>query len=70
MKCPLFMSARYKIGFKDREVIEDCLKEECAWWISDIQMCSVRDIALELQTTQHRLQDMEHKMPHEGQFRK
>ena len=70
MKCPLWMMGSTSAKLPDREDLGDCLKEECAWWIADIQMCSVRDIALELQHAQHRLQDMAVKMPHEEQFRK
>ena len=36
----------------------DCLDAECAWWLDDIKMCAVRDLALELRYTQQRLQDM------------
>jgi len=44
MKCPLFP--------------QECLKEECAWWLEDIQMCAIRDLALEFRYTQLRLADI------------
>lgn len=48
----------------------DCIKEECAWWLEDIQMCSIRDEALETRYIQLRLQDKVGKIPTGAQFRK
>ena len=40
-----------------------CTQTQCAWWLEDVSMCAVKDIALELQHLQHRLADMAEKMP-------
>jgi len=70
MKCPLlygFWIARQR---EELPELSDCLKEECAWWLEDVNMCSIRELALELRYTQMRLQEITFKMPHEEQFRK
>lgn len=58
MKCPVTVIAFAKGETVVRSGLMDCLKEECAWWLADINMCSVRDLALELRYAQMRLQDM------------
>ena len=45
---------------------EECLKEECAWWLPDVSMCAMKDIALELLHTQLRLADIIDKSKGEG----
>ena len=70
MKCPLLCLAK-PLEITHKEPTEaDCLKEECAWWLEDISMCALKDLALETRYIQFRLQDMLAKMPHEEQFRK
>ena len=58
MKCPLLHHKENNPDIFPSECFEDCLKEECAWWLDDISMCSIRDLALELRHAQHRLQDL------------
>ena len=70
MKCPLFHRPKLDEPGLITYETSDCLKEDCAWWIADINMCAIRDLALELRYTQFRLQDMANKMPHEEQFRR
>lgn len=70
MKCPLSNFGLHPSTVGEILSPADCLKEDCAWWLEDIGMCAIRDLALELRYTQYRLQDMLTKMPHEGQFRK
>ena len=63
MKCPLrdFVWGESPAG---KEAIgTDCLQAECAWWLDDIQMCSIRDLALETGYLQQRLADLVDKMP-------
>ena len=40
-----------------------CIEKQCAWWLEDLTMCAVKDIALELQHLQHRLGDIADRMP-------
>ena len=63
MKCPMFDTGKVKHGSFYGEGGRECTREECAWWLEDIQMCSVRELALETRYTQFRLQDMLAKMP-------
>lgn len=65
MKCPLLAHKTYIEDDWPMQVYEECLKEECAWWRDDIQMCAIKDLSLELGYTQHRLADIADKMPHE-----
>jgi len=58
MKCPKTFHAESVVGNQEQWVWEDCLKEECAWWLDETQMCSIRETALELRYIQFRLQDM------------
>ena len=70
MKCP----RTFQIEITDYDQIRlagaECIKEECAWWRDDIQMCAIKDLSLELGYTQLRLADIADKMPHGAQFRK
>lgn len=66
MKCPLSTSIDYEEEGNPKFHTDDCLREECAWWLEDISMCSIRELALETRYTQFRLQDISTKMPHAG----
>lgn len=65
MKCPLFVMGI--VGRKGHTEGPEtmCLKEECAWWRDDIQMCAIKDLSLELGYTQHILADILSIMLHE-----
>jgi len=65
MKCPLLRTPLDIDGKIFPLVPADCLKGECAWWLQDVSLCAMKDIALELRYTQQRLADMADKMPHE-----
>lgn len=69
MKCPISPWGLRSSTPPVRESFKDCLKEECAWWEQDLNLCAIKELALELRYTQLRLADMEKKMPHKGQFR-
>lgn len=70
MKCPLLSMILYHREGYLPEGGAECLKEDCAWWEQDLNLCAIKAIALELRFTQLRLADMFDKMPHEEQFRK
>ena len=68
MKCPLFTAAEMSHEPEFKPAQNDCLKEECAWWRDDIQMCAMKDISLEVGYLQHRFADMVDKMPPAREF--
>ncbi len=63
MKCPL----RTKVEGVKEHIEEysfgDCIKADCTWWLDDVSLCAIKDLALELRYTQLRLADMSDKMP-------
>ncbi len=48
MKCPLLAIANMVVEPQSNVPINDCLKEECAWWEKRLKICSVLKIAMEL----------------------
>ena len=62
MKCPLMKRFFQSETGKWHTEIMDCGKEECAWWLEDVNLCAIKDLALELRYTQLRLADMNDKM--------
>ncbi len=48
MKCPLTLHAESVVGNPEQWVYEDCLNQECAWWVEDVRACAVWAIAAEL----------------------
>ena len=66
MKCPLFVIRDRRVQLGEETEYGDCLKEECAWWLQDVSMCAMKDIALELLHTQLRLADIIDKSKREG----
>lgn len=70
MKCPIIsagVAADPNIGAYSGT---DCLKEECAWWDSNNERCSVLVMALRIENLSDTLDTIEKKMPHVGQFTK
>jgi len=67
VKCPLFAIASKEQERRGFLTHIDCIKEECAWWLEDIGMCAIRDLALELRYTQFRILDIKDRMPHQEQ---
>ena len=43
--------------------IGDCLKEECAWWIPQGNVCAITSLACDFQNVYPTLQEIENKMP-------
>ena len=70
MKCPLitagFWADRHASG---KEAI-DCLKEQCAWWAHDSEMCCILDICADIEGIHMALNDLVDKMPKWEQFGK
>ena len=58
MKCPLLLLG-YLMGYKtEPRTKAECLKEQCAWWEQDLNLCAIKEIALELRYTQQRIADI------------
>ena len=70
MKCPLIAIAWGNLAKNQPVIYPDCLKEECAWWNSELEACSVVSLELELASLVEVLTAIGSKMPHEEQFRK
>ena len=70
MRCPLLAHKTYIPDDWPMQVYEDCLKEECAWWQSELQNCIVYQIGMEIGTLCLFLEEIKEKMPHAGQFTK
>lgn len=70
MKCPLLIIE--DIRWHDNQLTDtsDCLEEECAWWIKDLQRCCVLDTALCLNILNDHLSDLVEEMPLAGEFTK
>lgn len=62
MKCPIPVFYRSQPSGLAEYEIRDCIKGECAWWLDDIQMCAIRDLALEARYTQLRVQEIDHRL--------
>ena len=45
MKCPLLQRYLIQEHPLEKDIIDDCLKDECAWWYEDNQCCAVLTIA-------------------------
>lgn len=63
MKCPV---RRWVFDVEAQQLIPeqlDCLKEECAWWVSEIEMCCIKGCLLNLATIAECLGGIEHKTP-------
>lgn len=48
MKCPMLATGWSAAKGGDKVYGPDCLKEECAVWMSDFEMCSINYAAIEL----------------------
>ena len=58
MKCPLMAEKLIQEGIYTVPERAECIGTDCAWWISDINMCSMRAAGLELRYVQQRLGDL------------
>ena len=68
MKCPLILKSRYSTFEHIETVPEDCLKEECAWFLPAEQFCILIEISFQLSRLRNVLHNIEDKMPHAEQF--
>ena len=67
MKCPL-MTLEYRLIDQGSSIyIQDCLKEECAWWDEEVNMCSIRSFVEQFENIALYLFEIRNKMPHEEQ---
>jgi len=66
MKCPLLKIARAGLVSEAARPLDDCLKEECAWWDAQMEQCSINGLEPTLQHIALSLRDLVTKMPHEG----
>lgn len=62
MKCPLLIMNAPAANWGEGTEFADCLQEECAWWIQEVQLCPIKYAALELQHIHHRLSDLSDKI--------
>jgi len=70
MKCPLFIAgAESTLAYHKKDDI-DCIKEECAWWQGDDNVCWFVQIGISLSIIATELIAIRMRMPHEEQFRK
>ena len=46
MECPIKNHAFETSDFKGKRATRDCSKEECAWWVSALDCCCLRAIAI------------------------
>ncbi len=41
MKCPLFRIGKRRTKLHPNLFGDDCLKEECAWWVGELNDCAI-----------------------------
>ena len=70
MKCPLLTMVAYPITEPISHTDRDCLKEECAWWSSELNQCDPTGLLPWFYDIGGHLEELVKKMPHEEQFRK
>lgn len=63
MKCPLLsIEQTREIGLRS-EILEDCLKEGCAWWDLTAMKCAVLQLAFEIDKVYGELERLADQMP-------
>ena len=70
MKCPLLYIEYVKEGGEMGITPTECLKEDCAWWVENVDRCAIRGISLELSFLLQLVTNIAKKVPHEEQFGK
>ena len=58
MKCPIFYTGWLDHESKDAKEHTNCLKEECAWWDEDFEMCSAKQTSRRLRSIANILDEM------------
>ena len=70
MKCPLLKITRPGLMTIAEHPQDDCLQEECAWWVKASGSCAVEAIPRIIGFLGAELKGIKDKMPHEEQFRR
>lgn len=70
MKCPLLTIGTVNPAGLRKGKWNDCLKEECAWWLDDYKGCAVQCLGGYLMRLTGVIEKIEVKMPHANQFTK
>jgi len=63
MKCPLSKNTLEEGSYPPEQEFRNCLKEECAWWVSSEAYCAVLDIPVLLVTLGNVLGKICDRMP-------
>lgn len=61
MLCPLLAITDHRVGREGWPQGCDCIQAECAWWLEDLNICAIRDLAWETMHTQLRLSDLQER---------
>jgi len=64
MKCPMSNYVMERESGEDEVLLNDCFKEECAWWHKGSGNCAVLNIMYHLVDLTHILDRIEEKLPH------
>lgn len=64
MKCPRMVVTDWKLGLKPQFAMGDCLKEECAWWDKEHEICGELTKSKALWTIRGTLLLIAEKMPY------
>ena len=65
MKCPIIFAAQLIAIGKVEITGGECLKEQCAWWIIQGNVCAITSLACNFQNVYPTLQEIRDKMPSE-----
>lgn len=63
MKCPLLAIAWGHVASEEAINYPDCLKEECAWWDHDRNICAAKSIFHDLTNIRIELREIKDTMP-------
>lgn len=55
MKCPLFFVGHTTVLPAEEAGVNDCLKEECAWWAEGMKRCAIVTLVAALETIEDTL---------------
>ena len=48
MKCPLIVAGSKTMAVTPKDKSNDCLQEECAWWVNEYNRCAMNEAAISL----------------------
>lgn len=66
MKCPLLKIARAGLESEAARPLDDCLKENCAWWDKVGKSCIIQTAGYFLGTLCDQLTELIQRMPDKG----